>query len=213
MPIRVVPHLKMPFPQEEVVSPSQRPSIASITEAVNRNLANPLHCPVTANKGAAGALLEKLTGIPTSSALLDALDGEVKIIPYKRLKDGKLAPKETMAVTMLNCEQLEKTAFTASHCGIKLRRMLIVPYLRNGENIQLLKPTLFESEAACNSEIVATLASDYASIQSEWLSKKELHSKTGVLLQTRTKGPGGTAKKTRAFYLRQEFMKRIVKID
>ena len=212
MPIRVVAQLKTPF-QDDITSPTSRPSIASITEAINRNLSQPLHCPITSNKGAAGTLLEKLTGIPTSSALLDALDGEVKIIPYKRLKNGKLAPKETMAVTMLNCEQLCTTAFTASHCGIKLRRMLIVPYLRDGENIQLLKPTLFESEAPCNREIVATLASDYTAIQAEWLSKKELHSETGVLLQTRTKGPGGLAKKTRAFYLRQAFMKKIVILE
>ena len=190
-----------------------RPTLSSIEEAVKSHIGEPLHCPITANKGAAGLLLEKLTGIPTSSALLDALDGEVKIVPYKRLKNGSLVPKETIAVTMLNCDQLCSTNFTDSHCAAKLRRMLIVPYIREGDNIRLLKPTLFDASASCNEELFAVLAADYAAIQSEWLSKKELHSETGALLQTRTKGPGGTAKKTRAFYLRPAFMKKVVSLD
>jgi hypothetical protein len=187
-----------------------RPTLSSIEEAVKSHIGEPIHCPITANKGAAGILLEKLTGIPQSSALLDALDGELKIVPYKRLKNGTLVPKETIAVTMLNCDQLCTTAFADSHCAIKLRRMLIVPYMRDGDNIRLLKPTLFDAADAANSELFSALATDYAAIQTEWNSKKELHSTTGVLLQTRTKGPGGKAKKTRAFYLRPAFMKKVV---
>jgi DNA mismatch repair protein MutH len=155
-------------------------------------------------------LLEKLTGVPTSPALLDALDGELKMVPYKRLKNGKLVPKETIAVTMLNCDHLCTTTFDNSHCAAKMRRMLIVPYLRDGDNIRLLKPTLFDS--ASNQEIFAVLAADYEAIQKEWNTKKELHSETGTLLQTRTKGPGGTAKKTRAFYLRPAFMKKVINL-
>jgi len=187
----------------------ERPTLAAIEEAVKRNTGD-IHCPITSNKGAPGLLLEKLTGIPTSSALLDALDGELKMVPYKRLKNGSLVPKETIAVTMLNCDHLCTTAFGDSHCATKLRRMLIVPYLRDGDNIRLLKPTLFD--AATNQEVFAVLAADYEAIQKEWNTKKELHSETGTLLQTRTKGPGGKAKKTRAFYLRPAFMKKVINL-
>jgi DNA mismatch repair protein MutH len=191
----------------------ERPTLAAIQEGVKSRIGESINCPITANKGAPGILLEKLTGVPTSSALLDALDGELKMVPYKLLKNGTLVPKETMAVTMLNCEQLSTTAFGDSHCGTKLRRMLIVPYVRDGDNIRLLKPTLFDASDACNQEVFAVLTADYAAIQNEWNIKKELHSKTGTLLQTRTKGPGGTAKKTKAFYLRKVFMKKVVTLE
>ena len=191
----------------------ERPTLAAIEEGVKSHVGESISCPITANKGAPGILLEKLTGVPTSSALLDALDGELKMVPYKRLKNGTLVPKETIAVTMLNCDQLCTTAFGDSHCATKLRRMLIVPYVRDGDNIRLLKPTLFDASATCNQEVFAVLAADYAAIQNEWTTKKELHSETGTLLQTRTKGPGGTAKKTRAFYLRPAFMKKVVTLE
>lgn len=189
----------------------ERPTLASIEASVKSHIGESIHCPITANKGAPGILLEKLTGVPTSSALLDALDGELKMVPYKRLKNGTLVPKETIAVTMLNCDQLCNTPFADSHCATKLRRMLIVPYVRDGDNIRLLKPTLFDG--ASNGEVFAILAADYTAIQSEWNTKKELHSETGTLLQTRTKGPGGTAKKTRAFYLRPAFMKKVITLE
>lgn len=191
----------------------ERPTLAAIEEAVKIHVGESIHCPITANKGSPGILLEKLTGVPTSSALLDALDGELKMVPYKRLKNGTLVPKETIAVTMMNCDKLSTTAFDESHCAAKLRRMLIVPYVRDGDNIRLLKPTLFDASAPCNQEVFALLSADYTAIQIEWTTKKELHSVTGTLLQTRTKGPGGTAKKTRAFYLRPAFMKKVVKLD
>ena len=190
-----------------------RPTLASVEECVNSRIGEPIYCPVTRNKGAAGILLEKLTGIPTSSALLDALDGELKMVPYKRLKNGALVPKETIAVTMLDCKKLNTTPFGDSHCAAKLKRVLIVPYVRDGDNIRLLKPHLFDSGAPSNQCVAAILNADYTAIQNEWITKKELHSRTGTLLQTRTKGPGGTAKKTRAFYLRPAFMKRVINVE
>ena len=192
-------------------STMERPTLASISASATSLVGQLLLCPKTANKGDAGLLLERLTGIPTSSALLDALDGEVKIFPVKTLRNGERVPKETVAVTMLNHEALASTCWDESHCATKLRRVLFVPYEREGDHIRLLPPILFSQES--HAELFVALAADYASIQTEWLTKGELHGHTGVLMQSRTKGPGGNAKKTRAFYLRPAFLKQVVELN
>ena len=188
-----------------------RPTLNSVATAVAVLVGQPVLCPKTKNKGDAGLLLERLTGIPASSALLDADDGEVKIFPVKTLRTGKRVPKETVAVTMLNHEALASTCWDKSHCASKLRRVLFVPYEREGDHIRLLAPVLFT--AASHPELFAKLAADYAAIQTEWLTKGELHGNTGVLMQSRTKGPGGKAKKSRAFYLRPAFLNELVELN
>jgi hypothetical protein len=67
--------------------------------------------PITTNKGKPGQFLEDLLGIPHSSDCLDCLDGEVKAFPLKMLKNGTLVPKETIAVTMLNKDELSTNDF------------------------------------------------------------------------------------------------------
>jgi hypothetical protein len=155
-------------------------------------------CPITANKGAVGHLLEDLLEIPRSSECLDCSDGEVKIVPLKRLKNGKIVPKETIAVTMM---EKEFTEFEESRCFKKMRRMLVIPYLRDGDNVIFYTPTLIE----LNGALFDIIKKDYELIRSS-----PLQSKIGKYLQTRTKGPGGSVK-TRAFYLRTLFTTEFVK--
>jgi DNA mismatch repair protein MutH len=188
-----------------------RPTLSAINLCASALVNQLIHCPTTKNKGDAGLLLERLTGIPTSSALLDAIDGEVKIFPVKTLRNGTRVPKETVAVTMLNPAALTTTCFEDSHCAAKLRRVLFVPYMREGDHIKLLQPALFTAET--HAELFSVLAADYAAIQNELLTKGELHGETGVMMQSRTKGAGGTAKKTRAFYLRPAFMKAVTSLN
>jgi len=195
------------FPQYKM----SRPTLSSISDTASALCDTPISCPKTRNKGDAGLLLERLTGIPASSALLDALDGEVKIFPVKTLRNGTLVPKETVAVTMLNFQALGTTAFCDSHCAAKLRRVLFVPYVRKGDTIILMKPVLFSEST--HPDLFAALCTDYDAIQATWLSAGELHGNTGKFLQSRTKGPGGAAKKTRAFYLRPAFLKQVVKLN
>ena len=57
-------------------------------------------------------------------------------------------------------------------------------------------------------ELYKTFQNDYETIQDEWKNKGEITSKTGVLMQSRTKGQGGKAPKTRAFYFRPALMKQ-----
>lgn len=186
-----------------------RPTLETVSNAVRALVSSgTIRCDKTKNKGAVGLLCEKMTGIPVSSAHIDCEDGEVKVFPLKTLKGGDLTPKETVAVTMLNTARLaEQSTFRTSDCGTKLRRVLFVPYLRiNPQTVRFYEPTLFELKGSA----ARALAKDYRAIRNEFLEGKVLSSATGAFLQNRTKGAGGNAPKTRAFYLRKEFLHKYV---
>lgn len=186
-----------------------RPTLENVSNAVLALVSSgTIQCDKTKNKGAVGLLCEKLTGIPASSAHIDCEDGEVKVFPLKPLKGGDLTPKETVAVTMLNIKRLtEQSDFQTSDCGTKLRRVLFVPYLRlDPQTVRFYAPTLFELTDAA----VSDLAKDYLAIRNGFLESGNLCSATGVFMQNRTKGAGGDAPKTRAFYLRKEFLHKYV---
>lgn len=165
------------------------------------------HCPKTRNKGLPGLILEKLTGIPTSSKHIDCANGEVKTFPLKRLKNGTLVPKETIAVTMLNTKTLaEEAEFASSGCGTKLARVLYIPYLREGDTIRLFPA----SDVCMSPEMQADLVADYTAIRTRFLEDGTFASAMGKFLQNRTKGAGRGAPKTRAFYLRTQFIARYI---
>ena len=166
-------------------------------------------CPVTKNKGKPGIMLEMMTGIPQTSNCLDCSDGELKTVPVVRHKSGKLVPKETIAVTMLNQDDLRTNDFKASKCFMKMKRVLIVPYLRTGDNIQFLTPVLIDASQDAYVGIYSELEKDYASIRDQFLTKNTLESSTGTYLQNRTKG-SGHGSKSRAFYLRKQFVEKWV---
>ena len=190
----VVPHAQM-----------ERPTLNYVAErALALSREGNIHCPKTKNKGDAGILLELLTGIPHSSAHLDCCDGEVKTFPLKRTGRGALVPKETIAVTMLNPKALSaQSDFTTSTCGLKLARTLYVPYLRESDtHVRFFAPT----EVSLVPEVMTLLKKDYDAIREGFLSGAPLSSKTGAYLQNRTKGAGNGAPKTRAFYLKKEFI-------
>ena len=168
--------------------------------------------PITANKGLPGLFLEDLLGIPHTSNCLDCTDGEVKIFPVKRLKKGTLVPKETIAVTMLSTDELRTCDFNASKCCKKMSRMLVVPYLREGDSIQYLAAKMIEKDSSEFTTIYKTLESDYNEIRKKFLETGSLASETGILLQNRTKG-AGHGSTSRAFYLRTEFMKRCIPLN
>ena len=193
------------------------PRVAPI--AINRKTINEIYTkclsiinieyelPVTANKGKPGQFLEDLLGIPHSSECLDCLDGEVKTFPLKILKNGTLVPKETIAVTMLNKDELSTNDFVSSKCYKKLSKVLLVPYYRIGNTIKFLTPKIIDKDSSDSLEIYKVLESDYNEIRKKYLETGDFSSSTGTLLQNRTKGAGhGTT--SRAFYLRQEFMKQ-----
>ena len=151
-----------------------RPTIAGVKSLCEKwaELNISFECPPTVrgggaqgkqrDKGGVGKLFERLAGIPTSSACLDCLDGEVKVFPVTYSKAGYknaskaehqqrtmssefrtrehekvLKPKETVKITCLNNTKLLNQTFHASDCCTKLTNTLFVPYKRvnqDGEN-------------------------------------------------------------------------------
>jgi len=169
-------------------------------------------CPVTKNKGKPGLLLEKITGIPQTSNCLDCVDGELKTVPVVRNKSGKLVPKETIAVTMLNTTDLSTNDFKASKCFMKMKRVLIVPYFRDGDKIQFMAPVLIDAKEETYARIYDALEKDYAAIRTKFADENILQSSTGTYLQNRTKG-AGHGSTSRAFYLRKKFIEDYVPLS
>ena len=175
-------------------------------------IGNEYTLPVTANKGLPGNFLEGLLGIPRTSNCLDCSDGELKIFPVKKRKNGTLVPKETMAITMLSTDELRACEFKASKCCRKMSKMLLVPYYRSGDNIRFMSPKIIDREIPTFTELYNRIEADYNEIRKNYIETGALHSETGILLQNRTKG-AGHGSTSRAFYLRTEFMKRYVPLS
>jgi len=195
------------------VFPINMQTIAQIHEKFIPLIGKEYTLPIAANKGLPGHFLEDLLDIPHTSNPLDCSDGEVKVFPVKKLqKSGKLTPKESIAVTMLNKDDLKNCDFNASKCCKKMSKMLVVPYYRENEKIRFLTPVIVDRSSPDYEEVYSILESDYNQIRQTFLETGVLESKTGTLLQNRTKGAGhGTT--SRAFYLRPAFAKRIVPLS
>jgi DNA mismatch repair protein MutH len=154
--------------------------------------------PKTSNKGGVGHHLESLLGVPKTSNCLDFADGELKAFPLKKLRDGRLVPKETVAVTMAT--GFQDAEFDDHRAGKKLSNTLFVPYYRDGDHVEYKEPIHFTSESV----LYGKLKTDYDTIKGEYAAKGKLSSSTGEYLQTRTKGEKGSD--TRAFYVRTGFL-------
>jgi len=165
--------------------------------------------PITKNKGLVGHFLEDLCDLPHTPKCLDCSDGEVKVFPVKKLKRGQLAPKETIAITMLSRDELRTHDFHISKCFIKMNRMLVVPYFRNKDTIVFMTPTLIDMNCEEFAEMKRELETDYHEIQRHYIETDILTSSTGKYLQNRTKG-SGHGSTSRAFYLRPAFMQKYV---
>jgi len=173
------------------------------------------HLPKTKNKGGVGMLLEKLTGIPTSSACLDCIDGEVKAYPMKRLKrNGMLVPKETVAITMMHAENLPDELWEDARLKKKIENILFVAYEREGDDVTFMfMQHLQQSDASC-AEYYQQFEADFNSIKDMQVQTGRVSGSCGKLIQSRTKGKGGpTAPKTRAYYFRKDILSTLPHID
>jgi hypothetical protein len=170
------------------------------------------HLPITKDKGSVGNLLQDCLGIPRSSNCLDLTDGEVKCFPLRKLRDGSLVPKESIAVTMLDRDELKSIDFEHSRCYKKIERMLIVPYLRTEDFICFMKPSVVDKNLPQYTELYAIFKTDYDEIRQKFLDTSRLESRIGKLLQNRTKGPGHGST-SRAFYFRPAFMRQYIPIS
>jgi DNA mismatch repair protein MutH len=176
--------------------------------------------PKCKNKGAVGLELERLFGIPKSSDCLDCaagvdgIPGEIKAFPVTEASSGSHLRKafnlavgdyiteETVAITMVDPTTLLATPFESSRLCKKINNVLFVPYSRNGDSVLWLKPTIFTPRHP----LYAQIKKDYETIQDFYRKNQTTESRVGRLLQVRTKGPGGKAKRTHAFYFRRQFL-------
>ena len=166
------------------------------------------------NKGWAGQVLERHLGLGISNA--QAPNGgrwELKMVSLKTLKSGKITPKETMQVTMINPEQVKNTEFENSHLLNKLKEVIICARLYNDINeTKSLLVSVGKFDLG-NKELYEQVKKDYDLVKNA-LNTKGFSALTGAMgayVQPRTKGPGHGSI-SRAFYARPIFIKKILNI-
>jgi len=171
------------------------------------------------NKGWKGLILERLAGLENNvSKAPNGLSYELKSVSFHKV-NGKLVPKETMAITMINPEELKKHEFFESHCWAKLKSIVFCAVEWDGLNAKesrLLEVTSLDF--AEDDELIKEIKADYDFIREKLINHgfEKLTGKDGKWIQARTKGLGGinpnTGERrpiTRAFYARTKLVKKI----
>ena len=173
------------------------------------------------NKGWKGLLLERLAGLQTNTSKApNGLTYELKSVAFRRrVRDNKLVPKETMAMTMINAEELKACSFFESHLWAKLKAMIFCAVEWEGPNAKRAKLLRVVSvDFKKNDPLVKEIKKDYDDIRSKLRREGfgSLSGKDGKWIQPRTKGPGGEAARSgaprpssRAFYVRTKLVKEI----
>src|SRR3990167_1667750 len=166
------------------------------------------------NKGWKGLVLERLAGLqPNISKAPNGLTYELKSVAFRTV-NGELVPKETMAITMINPEELKAHSFFESHCLTKLKTIIFCAVKWNGKNsevAELLKVTSLDFSE--DDELIKEIKADYDFIRNKLIKESfdALTGKDGKWIQARTKGPGHGSV-SRAFYARTSFVKKIFEI-
>lgn len=168
------------------------------------------------NKGWAGHVIERFLGLPINSAQSPNFGSwELKSIPLKRLRNGNLAFKETMAITMIDAYNVINTPFEDSHLLSKLKKFICVARI---VGVSYNEPTFVHSINAIDldEETYNIVKTDYNLIR-ECLFDPERGLRTltgciGTYIQPRTKGLGyGSI--SRAFYARPSFLAKFIKLN
>lgn len=166
------------------------------------------------NKGWKGLILERLAGLETNvSKGPNGLNYELKSVSFHYVKD-KLVPKETMAIAMINPRELEANPFFESHCWSKLKSIIFCAVMwhgKNSEKAELLEVTSLDFSKT--DELILEVKDDYDFIRQKLITQGfgNLTGEDGKWIQARTKG-SGHGSKTRAFYARPIFIKKILGI-
>jgi DNA mismatch repair protein MutH len=163
------------------------------------------------NKGWKGLVLERLAGLQTNvSKAPNGLSWELKSVSFHHVK-GVYVPKETMAITMINPDELKKDEFFESHCWAKLKAIIFCAvewHGKNSEEAELMK--VANLDFAETDELIREIKADYDFIRNKLITKgfKALTGKDGKWIQARTKG-AGHGSISRAFYARTSLVKKI----
>lgn len=164
------------------------------------------------NKGWAGHVLERHLDLPINSSQSPNFGSwELKIASLKYLQNGELTVKETMAITMIDPYNVERTDFENSHLLAKLRKLIVAA--RIWESTEEKRSMLYAvktfdlDDPAIYNQIKADYDLVRETIRTTGFST--LTGKMGVYIQPRTKGPG-RGSTTRAFYARTTFLKQFI---
>lgn len=164
------------------------------------------------NKGWAGHVFERHLGIPINSAQSPNFGSwELKSIPLKRTPRG-LAFKETMAITMIDPYQVERTPFEESHLLAKLKKAVVVARVV-GKSFD--EPSFVHSVNTLDldGELFEAVRDDYELVRQCLADPRRgfsgLTGRMGKFIQPRTKGPGHGSV-SRAFYARPLFLARLI---
>lgn len=174
------------------------------------------------NKGWKGLVLERLAGLQANvSKAPNGLNYELKSVAFHKI-GGALAPKETMAITMINPEELKAHSFFESHVWAKLKTIVFCAVQWDGKNAKSSKLLSVASlDFAEDDELIKEIKADYDFIREKLIKHgfESLTGKDGKWIQARTKGVGGVNPRTgerrpitRAFYARTGLVKKIFEI-
>jgi DNA mismatch repair protein MutH len=166
------------------------------------------------NKGWAGEVLERHLGLAKNSRQApDFGEWDLKLVSLRR-RAGRLVVKETMAITMIQPGHVIETPFEHSHLLSKLQR-LVVPareWVDERESRSpLVKVVTFDLG---DGELFRQVQADYETIRAALRQRgvRGLTGALGALVQARTKGAGGGSE-SRAFYARETFVARMLRLD
>ncbi|MBU1679802.1 MAG: hypothetical protein KJ799_18455 [Bacteroidetes bacterium] len=160
------------------------------------------------NKGWAGHVIERYLGLPINSAQSPNFGSwELKTICLKYLRDRTLTVKETMAITMIDPYNVERTEFENSHLLAKMQKIVIAARIWESQLEKksiLYATTIFD---LVDTEIFNQVKADYNLVRETIITKgfSALSGKLGVYIQPRTKG-AGQGSTSRAFYARVPFL-------
>jgi len=166
------------------------------------------------NKGWKGLILERLAGLETNiSKAPNGLSWELKSVSFRKV-NGIFKPKETMAITMINPEELQKYSFFESHCWSKLKSIIFCAVEWHGMNsstAELIK--VANLDFAEEDQLIKEIKEDYDYIRQKLIKYgfKSLTGKDGRWIQARTKG-AGHGSVSRAFYARTKLVEKIFEI-
>lgn len=167
------------------------------------------------NKGWAGHVLERYLGLPINSAQSPNFGSwELKLVPLKKLANGTIVVKETMAITMIDPFNVKNTPFEESHLLAKLKKAVVCARLfesQQEESSKLVRVAAFDLS---DKEIYEQVKEDYEEARKCIIVQgfEHLTGAMGVLVQPRTKGPGHGST-SRAFYARTQFVAKILGIQ
>lgn len=167
------------------------------------------------NKGWAGHVFERYLKLPLNSAQSPNFGSwELKSIPLKYKKNGKLTFKETMAITMIDPVNVCQKEFRDSHLLAKLRKAVVIARIV-GDSID--EPSYIHSvvEFDLQGELYNAVKADYDLVRQTLFDPQKgfdsLTGKMGLYIQPRTKGAGhGTT--SRAFYARPRFLGKFINL-